>query len=393
MRALVHPLHRLVDGLYPVPHSARFDFAATAPRRGVDRRPDRATRGRGSRRRHPAPRSSRTATGGCRTSACATARSTRSTTGRASPRRARWARSRPRPSRSASTGRSRRPAGCRRPPRSAAFAAEYADARGAPLTDDERDRLARQLVVSLAYGARCEHADDGTPPTGTDSQRALLAALGPGRSSPTASTRSAPDDVDDGREGVEVPDAEVGDPPALPALVEVRGDLGVGADREERRGERIGGRRHHPRATISRATASRSSVTTTCWTSTWSSGSVPAARAASRMCATVASRRSASQRVSCRWPSASVRPSIVSPTVSACAAACASAARPLTPTRIGRRACALAPELHAVDAGSARPRGSPPRRRAAAAGARPTRRAGPCARRAGRTRDRSRRTR
>ena len=30
MRALVHPLHRLVDGLYPVPHSARFDFAATA---------------------------------------------------------------------------------------------------------------------------------------------------------------------------------------------------------------------------------------------------------------------------------------------------------------------------------------------------------------------------
>ena len=30
MSALVHPLHRLVDGLYPVPHSERFDFAATA---------------------------------------------------------------------------------------------------------------------------------------------------------------------------------------------------------------------------------------------------------------------------------------------------------------------------------------------------------------------------
>jgi len=62
-----------------------------------------------------------------------------------------------------------------------AYVCGYGDARGAALTGDERSRLALHLVASLAYGARCEHADAaGRPPKGDDSQRALLRTLGPG---------------------------------------------------------------------------------------------------------------------------------------------------------------------------------------------------------------------
>jgi hypothetical protein len=60
-----------------------------------------------------------------------------------------------------------------------AFTAEYVGARGAPMADDERERLALHLVASLAYGARCEHADDARPPSGDDSQRAILRRFGP----------------------------------------------------------------------------------------------------------------------------------------------------------------------------------------------------------------------
>ncbi len=60
-----------------------------------------------------------------------------------------------------------------------AFLADYEDARGVPLAATDRDRLAASMVASLAYGARCEHADPERPPAGTDSQRTLLRTLGP----------------------------------------------------------------------------------------------------------------------------------------------------------------------------------------------------------------------
>jgi hypothetical protein len=59
-----------------------------------------------------------------------------------------------------------------------AFVADYEAARGDAFTPDERDLLAIAMVASLAYGARCEHADSGRPPTGEDSQRGLLTMVG-----------------------------------------------------------------------------------------------------------------------------------------------------------------------------------------------------------------------
>jgi Ser/Thr protein kinase RdoA (MazF antagonist) len=58
-----------------------------------------------------------------------------------------------------------------------AFVSDYEAARG-DFTSDECDLLAATMVASLAYGARCEHADSGQPPTGDDSQRGLLSTLG-----------------------------------------------------------------------------------------------------------------------------------------------------------------------------------------------------------------------
>ncbi len=58
------------------------------------------------------------------------------------------------------------------------FVAEFEAARGAGFTDAERRLLAASMVASLAYGARCEHADrGGQPPHGDDCQRALLQRL------------------------------------------------------------------------------------------------------------------------------------------------------------------------------------------------------------------------
>ena len=58
------------------------------------------------------------------------------------------------------------------------FVSDYEAARGHELSAVERDVLAACMVSSLAYGARCEHADAGRPPSGDDSQRGLLATLG-----------------------------------------------------------------------------------------------------------------------------------------------------------------------------------------------------------------------
>ncbi len=73
----------------------------------------------------------------------------------------------------------RRPAGKRFPssPEIGAFVSDYEAVRGS-LTSAERDILATTIVVSLAYGARCEHADASQPSSFDDSQRGLLRALG-----------------------------------------------------------------------------------------------------------------------------------------------------------------------------------------------------------------------
>ncbi len=64
-------------------------------------------------------------------------------------------------------------------PEMRAFVADYEEARGIPFATAERDRVAASMVTSLAYGARCEHADPERSPPGTDSQRTLLRTLGP----------------------------------------------------------------------------------------------------------------------------------------------------------------------------------------------------------------------
>jgi hypothetical protein len=72
------------------------------------------------------------------------------------------------------------PAGNRFPRRHeiGAFVSDYEVARGSEFSAAERDLLAASMVASLAYGARCEHADSGEPPSGDDSQRGLLTTLG-----------------------------------------------------------------------------------------------------------------------------------------------------------------------------------------------------------------------
>ncbi len=59
-----------------------------------------------------------------------------------------------------------------------AFIGEYETARGAYFSNDESRALAASIVASLAYGARCEHADSPTGEFHDDSQRGLLSALG-----------------------------------------------------------------------------------------------------------------------------------------------------------------------------------------------------------------------
>lgn len=59
-----------------------------------------------------------------------------------------------------------------------AFIAEYERARGAAFNAAERDFIAASMVATLAYGARCEHADPYTTHAGADSQQGMLRALG-----------------------------------------------------------------------------------------------------------------------------------------------------------------------------------------------------------------------
>jgi hypothetical protein len=178
LRPHVHPLHRLVDGLYPVPHSPRFDFAATAA--GAEWIDDLMRAARARIAAMP-PSAEVVAHGDWRVQnlsvrdgridavydwdSVAVTVEMGALAASALTFAVDW--SVPQPRRLST------------PDEVIAYVAEYGDARGAPLTDDERDRLAMHLVVSLAYGARCEHADRaGRPPEGDDSQRALLRAHG-----------------------------------------------------------------------------------------------------------------------------------------------------------------------------------------------------------------------
>lgn len=179
LAAVTHPMARVLDGLYPAPHSERFDFAATAE--GAEWIDELAREARRSLTKIPAGRAvvahgdwrvqnvgiragaitavydwdSVSATDEC--TALAAAATTFSVD---------WSIDQPR----------RLPT----PAEAAAFLDDYASARGDPFSVHEQQRLAASIVASLAYGARCEHADPGLPPTRDDSQRALLAALGPG---------------------------------------------------------------------------------------------------------------------------------------------------------------------------------------------------------------------
>jgi Ser/Thr protein kinase RdoA (MazF antagonist) len=59
-----------------------------------------------------------------------------------------------------------------------AFIAEYERARGAAFNAAEKDFIAASMVATLAYGARCEHADPYPTDRGADSQQGMLHALG-----------------------------------------------------------------------------------------------------------------------------------------------------------------------------------------------------------------------
>ena len=63
------------------------------------------------------------------------------------------------------------------PPEIGAFISEYEVARGG-FTSAERDTLVASMVASLAYGARCEHANVSQPSSFDDTQRGLLDSIG-----------------------------------------------------------------------------------------------------------------------------------------------------------------------------------------------------------------------
>ena len=175
---VAHPMSVPDGALYPTPHSPRFDFAATAA--GAEWIDDLAARARAGLRSSPdvpdvvvhgdwrienlCVRAGRlvgvydwdSVHVAGEVAAVATAATTFSVD---------W----------------NQPAGNRFPHRHeiGAFVRDYEAARGDALSTVERDVLAASMVASLAYGARCEHADSGRPPSGDDSQRGLLARLGP----------------------------------------------------------------------------------------------------------------------------------------------------------------------------------------------------------------------
>jgi hypothetical protein len=178
LRPHQHPMRRLVDGLYPVPHSPRFDFAATTAGAGWI---DALMRGARARLAELPPDRDVVTHGDWRAQnlsirdgeidavydwdSVAVIPELGALAAAAVTFGVDWSRHQPR---RLST-----------PREMAAFVGEYTDARGSALTVEERERLACHLVVGLAYGARCEHAvRAGEPPTGDDSQRALLRALG-----------------------------------------------------------------------------------------------------------------------------------------------------------------------------------------------------------------------
>ncbi|MBM3673673.1 MAG: hypothetical protein FJW88_01790 [Actinobacteria bacterium] len=61
----------------------------------------------------------------------------------------------------------------------AAFVSEYEVARGADFDDGERAVLAAAMVAAATYGARCEHSIPHQLPSDDDSQRGLLRRIGP----------------------------------------------------------------------------------------------------------------------------------------------------------------------------------------------------------------------
>jgi hypothetical protein len=175
--AVAHPL-KIRDGdLYPPPHSARFHFASTAA--GAEWIDDLASRARAAIQTLPVGEIV-VAHGDWRIeNVCVVGESLRAVYD--------WD--------SVHVGREpnvlapavatfsvdwKRPAGDHFPsPREMAdFVAEYETARGRRFSNAERRLLAASMVASLAYGARCEHADPGSPPDGDDCQRALLQRLG-----------------------------------------------------------------------------------------------------------------------------------------------------------------------------------------------------------------------
>jgi hypothetical protein len=175
--AVAHPLKIPEGDLYPPPHSARFDFASTVP--GAEWIDELATRARAAIRSLPVGESV-VAHGDWRIeNVCVESGDLRAVYDWDSVHVGRE----PSVIAPAVTTFSvdwKRSAGDRFPsPRGmAAFVDDYETARGRPFTAAERRLLAASMVASLAYGARCEHADPGAPPDGDDCQRALLTRLG-----------------------------------------------------------------------------------------------------------------------------------------------------------------------------------------------------------------------
>ena len=174
---VTHPMAVAGDALYPPPHSARFDFDATAP--GAEWIDDLASRAR-SRLANLAPPDLLVAHDDWRVEnlsivdgqivavydwdSVALMDELVAVGAAALTFPIDWQRDQPR----------RFPV----PSEIVEFIGEYETARPRPFTREERARLTASMVASLAYGARCEHADTGRPPANADSQRGLLAELG-----------------------------------------------------------------------------------------------------------------------------------------------------------------------------------------------------------------------
>jgi hypothetical protein len=174
---VAHPMRVPDGGLYPTPHSPRFDFGSTAlGAEWVDKLRSRATKRfrssteipgvvvHGDWRIENLSISGRQLVGVYDWDSVHVAAETTAVASAATTFSVDW---------NQPTG--RRFPGVRE---IGAFVSDYEAARGEEFTADECDILAASMVASLAYGARCEHADTQRPPTGDDSQHGLLAILG-----------------------------------------------------------------------------------------------------------------------------------------------------------------------------------------------------------------------